>query len=534
MTETSVDLTEKTLGEFRVMRRLGGGGMADVYLAEQESLGRHVALKVMRPGLMSGDDKMLKRFKMEAMTAAGLNHANIVQVYTIGEEGGFHYIAQEYVQGKNLAQLLKAKGKADIGSSLHIMRQIASALKAAGKAGIIHRDIKPENIMLTKRGEVKITDFGLAQLAEKKSDGSLTEDGMTLGTPLYMSPEQVKGTELDPRTDIYSFGVTCYHMLTGRPPFEGQTAMAIAVQHVNNTPEDIQERNPRIPTPLARMVHRMMAREREVRYPDAEQVSEDVRKLVSAKKLGQDLNLVRLPCLTELELMDPNAIPMIGPTTGSGVAKQPKAKTSGVNRAPLPTAKKAKSKPVKPATKASAGKIPLGATAVMPVATETEAIGGQTVDSAPKRKTDDDEEEDFFGREKAEVEEMDLTPMVDVTFLLLIFFMITASFTLQKSMQVPPPDPDNAASPQQREDDMQEESIMVEIDANNEIRIGDIVCESFEDVVDAIEQKMGEEGKTAILLEAQPESTHEKSVLVFDAAQAAKVQAIRQKLPSAD
>ncbi|MFK7819444.1 MAG: protein kinase [Planctomycetaceae bacterium] len=523
----SVDLTERTLGEFRVMRKLGGGGMADVYLAEQQSLGRHVALKVMRPSLMSGsDDTMVKRFKMEAMTAAGLNHANIVQVYTIGHEQNFHYIAQEYVQGKNLAQLLKAKGKADIGSTLHIMRQIASALKAAGKAGIIHRDIKPENIMLTKRGEVKITDFGLAQLAEKKTDGSLTEDGMTLGTPLYMSPEQVRGAELDVRSDIYSFGVTCYHMLTGAPPFQGDTAMAIAIQHVNNTAEDIQERNPKVPTPIARMVHRMMARDRDLRYPDAEQIAEDVRKLVTAKKQGQDLNLVRLPCLAELELMDPNSVPMVtGKTVTSKKTTKAKGKSKGTGSRKLPVP----AKPTK-ATKKAASKIPLGATAVLPVPAPIDEVIGQP--QAPMRQRDEEEEEDFPGREAKEVEELDMTPMIDVTFLLLIFFMITASFTLQKSMSVPPPEPDDGASTQPMTDEMQQESIEIRIDQNNTILVEGQECESFDDVVGAIEQKMGEEGKTAILLEAEPESTHGKSILVFDAAQAAKVQKIRQKLPS--
>ena len=477
---------------------------------------------------MSGsDDTMVKRFKMEAMTAAGLNHANIVQVYTIGEDEGFHYIAQEYVQGKNLAQLLKAKGKADIGSTLHIMRQISSALKAAGKAGIIHRDIKPENIMLTKRGEVKITDFGLAQLAEKKSEGNLTEDGMTLGTPLYMSPEQVKGAELDPRSDIYSFGVTCYHMLTGAPPFQGSTSMAIAIQHVNNTAEDIQERNPKVPTPISRMVHRMMARDRDLRYPDADQISEDVRKLATAKKQGQDLNLVRLPCLSELELMDPNALPLPGKKSGKKAATG-KASSKGTKSRPLPIP--AKSKPKAKSGKKAAVKIPMGATAVLPVPTPADEAFGQPQKST--RQRDEEEDEDFPGREPKEVEELDMTPMIDVTFLLLIFFMITASFTLQKSMSVPPPEPDDGASSQPMTDEMQQESIEIRIDQNNMILVEGEECETFDDVVGAIEQKMGEEGKTAILLEAEPESTHGKSILVFDAAQAAKVQKIRQKLPS--
>jgi serine/threonine protein kinase len=516
------DLTEQTLGEFRVMRRLGGGGMADVYLAEQQSLGRHVALKVMRPSLMSGsDDTMVKRFKMEAMTAAGLNHTNIVQVYSVGEQDDYHYIAQELVQGKNLAQLLKSKGKADIGSCLHIMRQMSSALRAAAKAGIIHRDIKPENIMLTKRGEVKITDFGLAQLAEKKSDGSLTEDGMTLGTPLYMSPEQVRGAELDLRSDIYSFGVTCYHMLTGSPPYSGATAMAIAIQHVNSTPEEIQERNPRVPTPIARMVHRMMTRDREYRYSDVDHISQDVRKLVTAKKAGQDLNLVRLPFLAELELRDPNT------------------KTAGISQSSAVTAKtktaKGKSK-TKGKSPSSSSKLRMPSASVTATKTRTKPkptpVAKPEEPKKPQRARDTDDEEGFPTRAPAEVEELDMTPMIDVTFLLLIFFMITASFTLQKSLNVPPPDPDEGASSQPVTDEMQAESIEIRIDQENTILVEGVAVETFDEIVGAIEQKMGEEGKTAILLEAEPESTHGKSILVFDAAQAAKVQKIRQKLPS--
>ena len=199
------DLTDKQLGEFHLLRRLGSGGMADVFLAEQTTLQRYVAVKVMKPSLMahSGQD-MVSRFKQEAMMAAGLNHPNIVQVYTIGQEGDLHYIAQEYVQGKDLASIIKERGKPDISSALHVIRQVAAALKASGQAGIVHRDIKPENILVTKKGEVKVADFGLAQLG----DGSGSEkEGVTMGTPLYMSPEQVSGRELDPRSDVIDMAV---------------------------------------------------------------------------------------------------------------------------------------------------------------------------------------------------------------------------------------------------------------------------------------------------------------------------------------
>ena len=227
------DLTEQTLGEFRILRRIGRGGMSEVYLAQQTSLNRNVALKVLRPDLVS-DQTHVKRFRTEALAAAGLNHPNIVQVFSVGTENGIEYIAQEYVQGYNLRQYLVRKGPPDLPMALHIMKQIASAFSAAAQAGIVHRDIKPENIMVTPKGRVKVADFGLAQLTLQGERVNLTQVGITMGTPLYMSPEQVNGSNVDHQSDLYSFGVTAYHMLSGSPPFRGETAVSVAVQHIKN------------------------------------------------------------------------------------------------------------------------------------------------------------------------------------------------------------------------------------------------------------------------------------------------------------
>ncbi|MCH8243539.1 MAG: serine/threonine protein kinase, partial [Planctomycetes bacterium] len=252
--------------------------MADVYLAEQTSLHRHVAVKVLRSENLS-DDVHLERFRREAKAAGGLNHANIVQVYTIGEEDGVHYIAQEYVQGLNLREFLQRKGPPDVMVALHIMKQVAVALQAAGEAGIVHRDIKPENIMVTRKGKVKVADFGLAQLSLGGEALNLTQAGTTMGTPLYMSPEQVNGKKLDQRSDIYSFGVTCYHLLAGRPPFEGETAMSVAVQHLNSQPLPLDQRRPDLPVALCRIVHKMMGKQPDQRYRDARAVLEDLRRV---------------------------------------------------------------------------------------------------------------------------------------------------------------------------------------------------------------------------------------------------------------
>lgn len=273
-------LTNKTLGEFRILRRIGRGGMAEVYLAEQTSLNRNVAIKVLRPELVA-DESHLKRFRTEALASAGLNHRNIVQVYSVGSEGGVEYIAQEYVQGYNLRQFLVRKGPPDLPVAMRIMKQIAAALEAAGQAGIVHRDIKPENILINRKGEVKITDFGLAQLTLQGERVNLTQVGTTMGTPLYMSPEQVNGSKVGHPSDIYSFGVTAYHLLAGSPPFRGQTAMSIAAQHLKNDPPPLEDSRPDLPILLCRIVNKMMAKDLNDRYRTAGAVLQDLRRVES-------------------------------------------------------------------------------------------------------------------------------------------------------------------------------------------------------------------------------------------------------------
>jgi serine/threonine-protein kinase len=279
--ETSESPVE-TIGEFHLIRRLGKGGMAEVWLAEQSSLKRHVALKLLRRD-MTEDPTYVKRFQTEAKASAGLNHPNVVQVYTVGQEDGQHYIAQEYVQGQTLRNLLQKKGPLSATAALHIIRQVAAGLQAAAERGIVHRDIKPENIMITRKGEVKVADFGLAQQTHG-DQLHLTQEGVTMGTPLYMSPEQVKGRKLDHRSDVYSLGVTCYHMLAGRPPFEGATAVTVAVQHLNDEPEPLASIRSDLPPQLCEMVERMMAKNPADRYPDAKTVLLDARRLLKAIK----------------------------------------------------------------------------------------------------------------------------------------------------------------------------------------------------------------------------------------------------------
>ena len=280
--------TDAVIDDFHLLRRLGKGGMAEVWLAEQISLKRNVALKLLRPDLTE-DETYVARFQTEAKAAAGLNHTNIVQVYTVGENAGQYFIAQEYVEGPTLKSYVQKKGPLEIKLALRIMRQVASALRSAAEKGIVHRDIKPENIMLNRKGEAKVADFGLAQLqGSERLD--LTQEGVTMGTPLYMSPEQVNGKKLDQRSDIYSFGITCYYMLSGRPPFEGENAVSVAVKHLHEVPEPIGELRSDLPRPVCKVIERMIAKNPDDRYASADDVLTDIRKIAKAIETGESVD----------------------------------------------------------------------------------------------------------------------------------------------------------------------------------------------------------------------------------------------------
>ena len=190
-----------------------------------------------------------------------------------------HYIAQEYVEGQNLSQYISRKGTPDVKMGIAVMRQVASALCKAAERGIVHRDIKPENIMLARSGEVKVADFGLARIGRGEESLKLTQVGITMGTPLYMSPEQVEGRPLDPRSDIYSLGVTCYHMLAGKPPFRGDTALSVALQHVRTQPERLENLRPDLPPALGRIIHKMLAKNPDERYQSPRDLLRELRSL---------------------------------------------------------------------------------------------------------------------------------------------------------------------------------------------------------------------------------------------------------------
>ncbi|MBM3993157.1 MAG: serine/threonine protein kinase [Planctomycetes bacterium] len=281
-----IDWTGQVLGQFRILHRLGRGGMGQVYLAEQTNLKRKVALKLLNPEL-AGNERALARFKAEAENVARATHANIVQVYDIGKDNGVNWLALEYVEGKNLREFIEKKGTPDIALGLHIMAQVASALQRAGELGIIHRDIKPENILLNKKGEVKVADFGLSRCFETDDQQqSITQSQVTMGTPLYMSPEQVERKAVDTRTDIYSFGVTCYHMFAGTPPFKGNSPIEVAYQHVHKEPEPLRAIRPDLPPALCAIIQKMMAKKPDERYQSAREILRDITQIREALNLG--------------------------------------------------------------------------------------------------------------------------------------------------------------------------------------------------------------------------------------------------------
>ncbi len=254
--------------------------MAEVYLAEQPSLQRQVAVKVLRRELARQSD-YVKRFHNEARAVAALVHANIVQIYEVGCEDGVHFIAQEYVPGQNVKQLVTRNGPLEIPRVISILRQMAAALIRAAQRNIVHRDIKPENILLSTGGEVKVADFGLARVMDPQNV-DLTQAGLTMGTPLYMSPEQVEGRAIDHRSDLYSCGVTAFYMLVGRPPFQGDTPLSVAVQHLQNPPPALETLRPDAPQPLCAIVAKLLAKKPQDRYSSAADLLRELRLLPAA------------------------------------------------------------------------------------------------------------------------------------------------------------------------------------------------------------------------------------------------------------
>jgi serine/threonine protein kinase/Flp pilus assembly protein TadD len=291
----------KQIGRYQVLSLIGRGGMGEVFLAQDASLGRKVALKLLRSDFTTNEDR-LRRFQQEARAASALNHPNILTIHEIGQDDSLHFMATEYVEGDTLRQHITRAPMA-LGQALDVAVQVASALSAAHHAGIVHRDIKPENIMLRSDGYAKVLDFGLAKLVEPKAIDTVaptllkfeTEPGLVMGTVSYMSPEQARGLAVDARTDIWSLGVMIYELAAGRQPFEGETASDVMSLILQKEPLPLTHSLPGVPAELERIVRKALRKDKEERYQTIKDLLIDLRNLRKELELEAEMERTSRP-----------------------------------------------------------------------------------------------------------------------------------------------------------------------------------------------------------------------------------------------
>jgi serine/threonine-protein kinase len=262
---------------YEVHSRIGRGGMADVFLARDRLLDRPVAVKVLFPEYAT-DPSFVERFRREAQSAANLNHPNVVGVYDWGRQGGTYFIVMEYVNGRTLADLLRADGPLGAQRAAEIAADVASALGFAHRSGVVHRDVKPANILIATSGAVKVADFGIARALNSATEQDLTQAGAVMGTATYFSPEQAQGATPDPRSDLYSLGIVMYEMLAGRPPFTGDNPVAIAYRQVHDQPRPLSQVQPNVPRPYEAITTKLLAKNPADRYPSADDLRADLQR----------------------------------------------------------------------------------------------------------------------------------------------------------------------------------------------------------------------------------------------------------------
>jgi eukaryotic-like serine/threonine-protein kinase len=267
---------------YEIQKRIGRGGMADVFLARDLLLDRLVAIKVLFPEFAT-DPNFVERFRREAQSAANLTHPNIVAVYDWGKYTNTYFMAMEYVQGRTLADILRANGHVNSVQAAEIANEVAAALGSAHASGVVHRDIKPANILIGSTGQVKVADFGIARAMNAASENNLTQVGSVMGTATYFSPEQAQGGQPDPRSDLYSLGIVLYEMVAGKPPFTGENPVSIAYKQVHDLPQPLNQLVADVPKPFEAIVAKLLSKDPNLRYANADALRDDLRRYRSGE-----------------------------------------------------------------------------------------------------------------------------------------------------------------------------------------------------------------------------------------------------------
>ena len=321
---------EVLAGRYELNEVLGTGGMALVYRGTDRILHRTVAVKVLADPY-AGDPVFVERFRREARSAGGLNHPGIVAVYDTGSDGDRHFIVMEHVDGRTLAETMRDDGRSSPRQTAHIVGQVASALAYAHENGVVHRDVKPANIMVTAAGDAKIMDFGIARATTGEP---LTQTAAVMGTATYIAPEQAEGKPVDPRTDVYALGATMYQMLTGRPPFEAGTSVAVAAMHVHDAPEPPTSIDPSIPAPLEAIALRALQKDPEARYQSAQDMRTDLdnflegEPLTGAPELGMTVAAAAVEAEAPTMFVDTSELETVG--RGSAPTRRRRAWLSAI------------------------------------------------------------------------------------------------------------------------------------------------------------------------------------------------------------